>query len=216
MNSGNIRPVYRVHLDMRYAGMAVMALVAASVTAAELDSKVVRLISPDAWLVAGHDVERYGSFRLSELVPLPVNRIRDGAGIHEDAQVRQLMVVLGEEEGNELMVFRGAAWPVDEEARFVPLDELTGIMGLHDYSAVEGAIARWQAGEDAGGEIADAARDLSASYDTWLIARRPLDHIEGDRRECTGWGFPCTLDRGPVTSRGTRAPGTSSRLAPRA
>jgi hypothetical protein len=78
----------------------------------------------------------------------------------------------------ELIVFRGApsASPTGQDGSMALLDSTTGVLG--DANNVREAIARWRQEARGCEELAARVRQLSASYDNWFLAVRPLERLD--------------------------------------
>jgi hypothetical protein len=114
--------------------------------------------------------------------PLSLGGVSGGFGADE-GQIRQMIVIeRGEADlAMQLVVFRGAPSPPQkgEGESMALLDATTGIMGNAD--SVREAIGRWRKEAPGSDEMSARARQLSASYDNWFLAVKPLEELDRGR-----------------------------------
>lgn|SRR5262245_34658633 len=169
---------------MKSAAKLSTAMLTTVLMASELDPKLMRLIGPDTKAIHGVNIERYRNSMLASFYPVWFGELSRGFGM-DDRQIHQLVVAMrdGLDHEMQLIVFRGAP-PVpivstSEQASLAMLDSTTGIVG--DADSVREAIGRWRQEVSSIGDVAAKARQLSASYDRWFLAVRPLEKLDGAR-----------------------------------
>ena len=169
---------------MKFAAKLSIAMLTTVVMASELDPKLMRLIGRDTKVIQGIDVERYRNSTLASLYPVWLGEVSCGFGIDE-GQIHQLVRARrdGQDGEMQLITFRGApSVPIIStggEASLALLDSTTGIIG--DADSVREAVGRWRQEASGSGDVAAKARQLSASYDAWFLAVRPLEKLDGVR-----------------------------------
>ena len=179
---------------MKSAAKLGMAILTTVLMASELDPKLLRLIGPDTKAIYGIDVEQYRHSRLAAFFPMSLGGLSGGFNVDE-AQIHQVITVIrGElDPGMQLIVFRGAPSPsqfqssggrasivqTDRGGSMALLDSTTGIMG--DADRVHETVGHWRLELGGSEEIAAKARQLSASYDNWFLALRPLEKLDRPR-----------------------------------
>jgi hypothetical protein len=142
---------------MRFLAMLGVGLLAMSLSAAELNPKLLALIGPDASVVVGMDIERYRTSVLNDFFPWYPGP--------DEGRVRRMIKILKNAEGagSALWVFVGTPLSIEDAV----LDATTSVAG--DTEGTAEAIRRWNQTE-APGDLAVKARRLAETYDNWFVA----------------------------------------------
>jgi len=164
---------------------------AATLKAGEVDAKRIRLIGADATIVFGMDVERYRNSALHKIFPLQVDDEHASqvivcvtGGLDRGKELKIVRRKAGsvalpheQSEGTTVSTHRGITVVTRESSAEAQLDMLTTVSG--EPAVVAGAIDRWVDTADAN-DLAPKILRLSAQYDNWFIAIKPLADVPVD------------------------------------
>jgi hypothetical protein len=152
-----------------------VALAMTSPFACAMDSKVLRIIGPDARMIYGMDVDRYRRSALASLYPADLEWLSTRSGVKE---IHALIAIISAPDGPPLFVISGAPAtapvdPDDEQFNLVRLDQDTAILG--EAGLVKDAANRWKQEDKLRSDVADRAQRLNDAFDLWFLGIRPLD-----------------------------------------
>lgn len=150
------------------APLAVGTLFAANLLAGEIDERVFRVIGPEVRVVAGIHVARCRQFPLD--LSLPGNPVPE----EEPQPLHQLMLWLAAaEHRSPVAVLIGP--PTGAGEGLQRLDALTAIVA--DPEAASEASNRYSRDTPLTA-LATAAKQMSETYDCWMVAERPFDTFD--------------------------------------
>jgi hypothetical protein len=181
---------------MNAAFLVGTAALMTSVAAAELDDRFLRLIGPDAKLVYGVDLDRYGDSTLKEFFPIGASEY--ASQLQNSGSILFEMVVAERDDSGSagrLAIFRGALSfrnltpqgahsdiaadnykgvpiRIGRDQSFALLEPNIAIAGT--LPVLKEAIDRWQKEPVPSDSFRSTLRDLSRSYDNWFLVRKPL------------------------------------------
>jgi len=179
-----------------------LALLCAGLCPASAEFEIGRLIAPDAWLVAGVDVERFQESPFAKLAPGHIDFLPREFDAIATGRLRQAICMQrsGDDPSPQLEIYLGDfvvsnnplnpdEYSVDSQngirvvtsragASIALLDAKIIIRG--DENNVSQAILRWRQGAVHAG-IHDQVRGLAGRYDAWVLALQPLQHVDARR-----------------------------------
>lgn len=164
---------------MRIVAIAAAGLLVPFACAQSVSGRLASVIPPDTALIYGIDLEQYADSALQLFYPMAGESAGQCPG-----KVRQIIIAerTPTAGGGRLMILRGASLSPgcasagetnDTAPKLTMLETGTAISG--DQDTVRSALERWQ--RQAGpvdGDLAAEVREMSETYDNWLIAIRPL------------------------------------------
>jgi hypothetical protein len=176
---------------MRIVAFAATGLLVPFASAQSVGPRLASVIPPDTALIYSIDLERYADSALQSFYPMAGESAGQCPG-----KLRQIIIAerTPSAGGGKLMILRGASLApgcasVDatSDTAPVPAPKLTvletGTAITGDQDTVRSALERWQ--QQAGpvdGDLAAKVRQMSETYDNWLIVIRPLhDAAEGQQ-----------------------------------
>jgi hypothetical protein len=139
-----------------------LALITMPLWAADLNPKVLNLISANTQLVGGANMERHRNSALGAVFP-----------VNYAAKQSVFIETLDGNESRTLLLSIGGEPATDVDSR--SLDSYTVVSG--DPSAIEEATQLWAREDIQPSPMAFRARQLAGIYDHWFLMSKPLDFL---------------------------------------